>query len=225
MFHFQQAQLGHGDQVVFSDLTLTIGQGERVALLGPSGAGKSTLLDALRNQQENACAWCPQAGALVPMLSVFHNIYMGALSRNGTLTNLRNLIAPSRHEREQIGALATDLSLHNKLFTSIDQLSGGQAQRAALGRALYTQRPILLADEPVSSLDEHQGLALLTLSLARHDSAVIALHDRALALACSDRIIGLNHGKVVLDAATHSLSLSDLDALYQDASYQHRSYQ
>ncbi len=225
MFHFQQAQLGHGDQVVFSDLTLTIGQGERVALLGPSGAGKSTLLDALRNQQESACAWCPQAGALVPMLSVFHNIYMGALSRNGTLTNLRNLIAPSRHEREQIGALATDLSLHNKLFTSIDQLSGGQAQRAALGRALYTQRPILLADEPVSSLDEHQGLALLTLSLARHDSAVIALHDRALALACSDRIIGLNHGKVVLDAATHSLSLSDLDALYQDASYQHRSYQ
>ena len=216
MFHFQQARLGHGDQVVFNDLTLTIEQGEKVALLGPSGAGKSTLLDALRSQQESACAWCPQAGSLVPMLSVFHNIYMGALSRNRTLTNLRNLITPSRHEREQIGALANDLSLHDKLFTSVDQLSGGQAQRTALGRALYTQRPILLADEPVSSLDEHQGQALLTLSLARHDSAVMALHDRALALACSDRIIGLNQGKIVLDAATRSLSLSDLDALYQD---------
>ena len=150
------------------------------------------------------------------MLSVFHNIYMGALSRNRTLTNLRNLITPSRHEREQVGALAADLSLHDKLFTSVDQLSGGQAQRTALGRALYTQRPVLLADEPVSSLDEHQGLALLTLSLARHHSAVIALHDRALALACSDRIIGLNQGQIVLDAATRSLSLSDLDALYQD---------
>ena len=102
------------------------------------------------------------------------------------------------------------------MFTSVDQLSGGQAQRTALGRALYTQRPVLLADEPVSSLDEHQGLALLTLSLARHHSAVIALHDRALALACSDRIIGLNQGQIVLDAATQSLSLSDLDALYQD---------
>ena len=150
------------------------------------------------------------------MLSVFHNIYMGSLSRNRTLTNLRNLLAPSRHEREQVGALAADLALHDKLFTSVDQLSGGQAQRTALGRALYTQRPILLADEPVSSLDEHQGQALLTLSLARHDSAVIALHDRALALACSDRIIGLNQGQIVLDAATRSLSLSDLDALYQD---------
>ncbi|PHR67742.1 ATP-binding cassette domain-containing protein [Alcanivorax sp.] len=216
MFDFQQARLGHGDQVVFDSLTLTIEQGEKVALLGPSGAGKSTLLDALRSQQESICAWCPQAGALVPMLSVFHNIYMGALSRNRTLTNLRNLIAPSRHEREQVGALATDLSLHDKLFTSVDQLSGGQAQRTALGRALYTQRPVLLADEPVSSLDEHQGLALLTLSLARHHSAVIALHDRALALACSDRIIGLQQGQIVLDAATRSLSLSDLDALYQD---------
>lgn len=218
MFHFQQARLGHGDQVVFDDLTLTIEHGEKVALLGPSGAGKSTLLDALRRQQEAACAWCPQAGALVPMLSVFHNIYMGSLSRNRTLTNLRNLLAPSRHEREQVGALAADLALHDKLFTSVDQLSGGQAQRTALGRALYTQRPILLADEPVSSLDEHQGQALLTLSLARHDSAVIALHDRALALACSDRIIGLNQGQIVLDAATRSLSLSDLDALYQDDS-------
>ena len=57
---------------------------------------------------------------------------------------------------------------------------------------------------------------MLTLSLARHQSAVIALHDRALALACSDRIIGLNQGQIVLDAATRSLSLSDLDALYQD---------
>ena len=197
MFDFQQARLGHGDQVVFNNLTLTIEQGEKVALLGPSGAGKSTLLNALRSQQESVCAWCPQAGALVPMLSVFHNIYMGALSRNRTVTNLRNLLAPSRHERD-------------------DQLSGGQAQRTALGRALYTQRPVLLADEPVSSLDEHQGLALLTLSLARHHSAVIALHDRALALACSDRIIGLNQGQIVLDAATRSLSLSDLDALYQD---------
>lgn len=50
MFHFQQARLGHGDQVVFDDLTLTIEHGEKVALLGPSGAGKSTLLDALRRQ-------------------------------------------------------------------------------------------------------------------------------------------------------------------------------
>ena len=55
MFHFQQARLGHGDQVVFDSLTLTIEQGEKVALLGPSGAGKSTLLNALRSQQESVC--------------------------------------------------------------------------------------------------------------------------------------------------------------------------
>ena len=215
MFHFDQARLGHPGQVVFDRLSLSIDQGERVALLGPSGAGKSTLLDALRQQQEARCAWCPQAGALVPMLSVFHNLYMGALPRHSTLHNLRNLVWPTRQQRAAIGQLASELGLADKLFTSIDQLSGGQAQRVALGRALYARRPVLLADEPVSSLDEHQGLALLTLALARHDTAVVALHDRALALQSCDRIIGLGNGSVRLDAPARELTLRDLDALYQ----------
>lgn len=215
MFRFDGARLGHPGQVVFASLTLRLAEGEKVALLGPSGAGKSTLLEAMRQQHESACAWCPQAGALVPMLSVFHNIYMGALARNGTLTNLRNLISPSQPQRQAVGELAAQLGLADKLFTSVDQLSGGQAQRTALGRAMYTQRPVLLADEPVSSLDEHQGGALLNLALQRHDTAVVALHDRALALQCCDRVIGLVNGEVALDAPSNQLSLADLDALYQ----------
>ena len=184
-------------------------------MLGPSGAGKSTLLAALRQQQEASCAWCPQTGDLVPILSVFHNLYMGALPRNPTLTNLRNLIWPSAREKSSVGELARELGLQDKLFTSVDQLSGGQAQRVALGRALYTQRPILLADEPVSSLDEHQGLVLLRQALGRHHTAVVALHDRELALQCCDRIIGLGDGKILLDAPASTLSLGDLDTLYQ----------
>ena len=136
-------------------------------------------------------AWCPQAGSLVPMLSVFHNIYMGALARHSTLYNLRTLLLPSAAEKHAVGELAQTLGLEDKLFTSVDRLSGGQAQRVALGRALYTRRPVLLADEPVSSLDEHQGLTLLRHTLAQHTTAVVALHDRSLALACCQRIIGL----------------------------------
>jgi phosphonate transport system ATP-binding protein len=214
-FHLENARLGHPGQVVFASLSLTITDGEKVALLGPSGAGKSTLLAALRQQQEARCAWCPQAGDLVPMLSVFHNLYMGALPRHSTLTNLRNLIWPSAREKSSVGELARELGLQDKLFTSVDQLSGGQAQRVALGRALYTQREVLLADEPVSSLDEHQGLALLQLALARHHTAVVALHDREQALQCCDRIIGLGEGTILLDAPASTLSLGDLDALYQ----------
>ncbi|MZR64090.1 ATP-binding cassette domain-containing protein [Alcanivorax sp. DP30] len=215
MFRLQQARLGHPGQAVFDNLSLEIAAGEQVALLGPSGAGKSTLLAALRQQQADNVAWCPQNADLVPMLSVFHNIYMGALDRHNSLSNLRNLILPSRQHKQAIAELTEQLGLQDKLFTSVDRLSGGQAQRVALGRAIYSQRTILLADEPVSSVDEHHGLALLQQILARHDTAVVALHDRSLALQCCTRIIGLRDGEIVLDAASDSLTLSDLDTLYQ----------
>ncbi len=215
MFQFEQARLGHPGQAVFENLTLHIAKGEQVALLGPSGSGKSTLLAALREQQADSVAWCPQSADLVPMLSVFHNIYMGALDRQHSLTNLRNLIWPTRAQKHAIGELADRLGLTDKLFTSVDRLSGGQAQRVALGRAIYSQRQVLLADEPVSSVDEHHGLTLLQQLLGRHDTAVVALHDRSLALQCCSRVIGLRDGIIALDAPCQSLTLADLDALYQ----------
>ncbi|MDX1802449.1 MAG: ATP-binding cassette domain-containing protein [Alcanivorax sp.] len=215
MFHFDSARLGHCGQTVFERLDLQIADGEQVALLGPSGAGKSTLLAALRAQQPDRCAWCPQQGDLVPMLSVFHNIYMGALDRHSRWRNLRTLVWPQQRERQAVTNVAKPLGLADKLFTSIDQLSGGQAQRAALGRALFSQRPVLLADEPVSSLDEHQALQLIHHVLDRHATAVVAMHDRALALACFQRVVGIRHGRVVLDAAARELCLTDLDRLYQ----------
>lgn len=215
LFRFRGERLGHGDRAVFEALDLDIRRGETVALLGASGSGKSTLLAALRRQREALCAWCPQEQALVPMLSVFHNIYMGGLHRHGTWHNLRTLVRPTTADRDDVGRLAADLGLTDKLFTSVDRLSGGQAQRTALGRALYTRRPVLLGDEPVSNLDEHQGLALTRLALAAHDSAVVAMHDRALALACFQRVLGLRRGRLVLDAPAADLTLTDLDGLYR----------
>jgi phosphonate transport system ATP-binding protein len=215
MFALTHHTLRRQGVVVLHEVSLTISAGEKVALLGVSGAGKSTLLETLRLQQPMRSAWCPQQGALVPMLSVFHNIYMGALDRHSALYNLGNLIRPRRAELEQVGAIATELGIADKLRTSIDRLSGGQAQRTALGRALYSQRQILLADEPVSSVDEQQAEALLRLALTRHQTAVVALHDRELALHCCDRIIGLQAGQIVLDASSRDLAVSDLDPLYR----------
>ena len=215
MFQFNQHTLQRQGVTVLQPFNLTIRQGEKVALLGVSGAGKSTLLEALRLQQPDQVAWCPQQGALVPMLSVFHNIYMGALNRHSALYNLLNLIRPLRRELQAVDQLATQLGIADKLRSSVDRLSGGQAQRTALGRALFSQRPVLLADEPVSSVDEQQAQSLLSLALARHETAVIALHDRELALHCCDRVIGLKDGCIVIDTASNRLSLSDLDPLYR----------
>ena len=200
---------------VLEDISLSIRQGERVALLGKSGSGKSTLLGYLREQLLNQCAWCPQQPALVAQLSLFHNIYAGGLTRHSNLTNLRNLFFPSARVQQEIGAIASQLQLQQQLWQKAGELSGGQQQRVGIGRALYQRRRALLADEPVSALDAEQGRLLLTSFLAQHDTSVIALHHVELALSLCDRVIGLADGKIVLDAASKSLQLQDLTQLYQ----------
>ncbi len=214
-FRFRGETLWRGSTAVLPELHLSLNPGEKVALLGPSGAGKTTLLEALRARALRDTAWCPQEPALVPALSVFHNIYMGALERHGTLYNLLNLIRPTAYQKRRVGELAGELGLADKLRVSVDRLSGGQAQRTALGRALYSERPILLADEPVSSLDEEQAGRLLRLALDRHETAIVALHHQEQALSCFDRVIGLAGGRVLLDAPAAKLDRRDLAGLYQ----------
>lgn len=201
--------------IILDDISVTIGEGEKVAVLGPSGAGKSSLLAALRHNAHGGAAWCPQQGDLVPQLSVFHNLYMGALARHNSLFNLRNLIWPRADIRQHVGTLATELGLGEHLWQSVDRLSGGQAQRTALGRALYSQMPTLLADEPVSAVDASQGDALLRLALSRHTTVVMVLHDQHQALNHFDRILGLRRGKLVLDCPRAQLATAQLQSLYQ----------
>lgn len=215
MFRLESGVLRRQGMVVLDNVDLDIRKGEKVALLGASGAGKSTLLGLLRAQQPDLCAWCPQDGGLVPSLSVFHNIYMGALQRYGTLHHLRNLVHPCPDRRREVTELATSLGLDDKLFTSVDRLSGGQARRTAVGRALYSQRPVLLADEPVTGVDEHQAREVLALALARHETAVVALHDQTLARDCFDRVIGIRRGRMVLDVPAKALDDARLEALYR----------
>lgn len=215
LFRLDNASVSYGGKAVLAGVTLTISVGEKVALVGESGAGKSTLLRLLREQQPRQVAWCPQAQGLVPVLSVFHNVYMGQLDRHGTLYNLANLLKPREREVNAVGQVAAMLGLGDKLFTSVDQLSGGQQQRVAVGRALFAGKPVFLGDEPVSSVDEYQAQDIAEIITAAHDTTVLALHDVALALACCTRVIGLQDGRVVLDAPAETLTPHDLAPLYR----------
>ena len=214
VFSLLAAQLIYEGRVVLDNITLSIASGERVALVGKSGVGKSTLLAALREQQSNSVAWCPQQHGLVPMLSVYHNIYMGGLQRHNTLYNLLNLIKPLAKPLQQVADLAKQLQLDESLHTPVEQLSGGQSQRVAIGRALYQQKNIFLGDEPVSAVDDYQAQELLALILNKHETLVLALHDVEQALRFCDRIIGLKDGAIVLDAPSSSLKVNDLVELY-----------
>lgn len=217
LLRFEDVDLGHGTHVVLPGLTLSFQVGERVVLLGQSGAGKSTLLAEIRRRLGNTAAWCPQGHGLVPLLSVYHNVYMGRLERHSALVNLFNLARPRREAWQTVETLTHELGLEGLLRRPVEQLSGGQRQRVAIARAFYQQREIFLGDEPLASVDPHQALRLLERIQARHATSIIALHQHRLALGHFDRIIGLRDGRVVLDAPTRELTLARLDALYPDS--------
>lgn len=215
MFELHNTSLKYREQTVLNNLSLSIRAGESVALVGPSGAGKSTLLKHLRNLQAKHVAWCPQHTGLVPMLSAYHNIYMGGLSRHNSLYNLVNLLHPLATPKAEIQDLADQLELAENLFQRVDELSGGQHQRVAIGRALYQQQPVFLGDEPVSALDAFQADKILSLISQRHATMVLALHDTEQALRVCQRLIGLKDGAIIFDLPADKVQRQQLDALYQ----------
>jgi phosphonate transport system ATP-binding protein len=217
LVRFEGENLGYGGAPVLRDLALAVAAGERVVLLGRSGAGKSTLLNALRARVEAAglrAALVPQENALVPTLSVFHNVYMGRLDRRSSLYNLATLVRPFRADRRAVAAVAEPLGLGGLTRRPVEALSGGQRQRVAVARALYGEGDVLLADEPVSALDEQQAPRVLASLVGAFRTSVVALHDVALARAHGTRLIGLRDGRIVLDAPAEAAPDGVIDALY-----------
>jgi phosphonate transport system ATP-binding protein len=187
-----------------------------VALVGKSGAGKSTLLKLFFRQQRRSTAIVPQELGLVKPLSVFHNVYMGRLHHHGSWYNLVNLIHPLQREKDAVREVVERLELgEEKLLAPVGELSGGQQQRTAVARALHQGARALLGDEPVSSVDEHQSRVVMEAINGAYQTVVLAMHDVALALAYTDRVVGLKDGRIVLDRPAADLESSDLDVLYR----------
>ena len=196
------------------DVTLRVRRGEKVALVGASGAGKSTLLRLLFERAAVDAALVPQELGLVRPLSVFHNVYMARLRRHSALYNLANLVRPMAREVAEVVSVLTGLDLLDKLHEPVGQLSGGQQQRTAVARALHQNAPLLMADEPVSAVDEHQSRRVLDALCQNHDTVVLAMHDIALAIEYADRLVGLTDGRVTLDEPSAGMRPADLNALY-----------
>ncbi len=210
-----RTEIVRGNTPILTLSGLTISAGEKIALLGPSGAGKSTLLEALYRLRPEQIAWCPQQLGLVEPLSLYHNVYIGALARHTLPYHLLNLLRPWPKRYREIRALMTPLGLAERLDSPVAQLSGGQRQRTALGRALFRQQPTFLGDEPITGIDPVQGPALLRQVLEAHKTSVVALHDATLAKACCNRLIGLKAGQLLFDKPAEAVTEDDLERLYQ----------
>ena len=186
-----------GETVVLRDLDLEIGQGEFVALLGRSGSGKTTLLrtlagldpaDANSVQTPIARAVVFQEPRLMPWKRVWRNVALG-------------LGGPEARDRAR--AALTEVGLGHRLDVWPATLSGGEAQRAALARALVREPQLLLLDEPFAALDALTRIRMheLVLSLWRaHAPAVLLVtHDVDEAIVLADRVLVLDGGQIAAE--------------------------
>ena len=192
-----------GGRAVLSGVTLTVAAGEVVAIEGESGAGKTTLMHAAAGLVPCAgrimCAGRPavvfQQHALAGRLSARDNVLVGALARVGFLrATLRLWPGPEAALAE---ACLDRVGLAGLGPRRAATLSGGQRQRVAIARALAQRAPVLLADEPVASLDPANAEAVLSLlrALARDGLAVVvSLHQPELAARFADRCLRLADG-------------------------------
>jgi len=209
------AQASYQGTIALDDINLSVHQGEKLALVGRSGAGKSTLLSLIYEHHPDGTALVPQDNGLVHKLSVYHNVYMGQLGSHPGWYNLVNLIRPIKDRVAEVDAVLQRLQLDQKLFEPVGKLSGGQRQRTAVARSLYQGGQLLLADEPVSAVDDHQSRLVLDALCSDFSTVVLAMHDVNLALEYCDRIIGVEDGRIVLDQPSNKLKPEELLPLYR----------
>ncbi len=230
-----------GSRAAVDAVELEIPEGQMVGIIGRSGAGKSTLLrmvnrlldptqgrihfrgteiTSLRGRRllewRTRCAMIFQQFNLVHRLDVFTNVLIGRLSYHRTLPSLLKRF--SRQERGMAISALERVEILDQALQRVDTLSGGQQQRVAIARALLQQPELILADEPIASLDLRSATTVMdTLRrINREDgiTVIASLHNLATARAYCDRIIGMADGKIVFDGSSPLLTHDIVCAIY-----------
>jgi len=212
MISWREVAVSFGGPPVVGPLSLTVGDGEWLGLIGPNGAGKSTLLKAAvgvvayvgdidlggkASRPGLDIAWMPQRPHLPEEMTVTDYVLLGRTPHLGKFGTERP------RDLDSVGRSLERLDLIGLAHRALATLSGGEAQRAVLARALAQEAPVLLLDEPTSNLDIGHALDVLEIidELRIHDglTVVTALHDLTLAGRFAERVVLLANGTVVTD--------------------------
>jgi phosphonate transport system ATP-binding protein len=232
----------YGPHAALDGFDLEVGAGERVALVGPSGAGKTTALrlctgavrptegiaevlgrdlaqvspDDLRDVRRRVGTVYQQLDLVGP-LRVVHNVNAGRLGSWGRGRALWSMVKPVEVEVAR-DALAR-VGIADKLLERTDRLSGGEQQRVALARVLVQEPELVLADEPVSSLDPARAEEVMDLLVDvtgdRGRTLLVSLHDFDLARRRCDRIVGVKDGRVAFDLPATEVTAEIGTSLYR----------
>ncbi|UIJ72122.1 phosphonate ABC transporter ATP-binding protein [Aurantimonas sp. HBX-1] len=230
-------------QPVFAGLKIDIKADQRVALIGSNGAGKSTLLKCLvgllplsdgeimtlgetfraapsaaqLQRLRRQIGFVFQHHGLVGRQTVLTNVIQGKLGLPGGWRAWHHSLAREAWREEAMAVLA-EVRLADKASARADQLSGGQAQRIAIARALIRKPRLLIADEPAASLDPAVGREIMTIfsDLASEHgiTLVYTTHDMEHALNYSDRIIALKAGRVHFDLPTAMVGRQQMEDVF-----------
>lgn len=223
------------------NVNLKIADGEFVVIVGLSGAGKSTLIRSLNRLVEptggsiiadgkdvtklndaELKAWRTQVGMifqshnLVKRSSVLKNVLAGRLGHVGTLQSLLGLFA--KEDIDLAHACLERVGIGEKAYQRADQLSGGQQQRVSIARALCQKPRVILADEPVASLDPPTSHAVMRdlKRINREDKVtmIVNLHFIDMAQEYAERIIGMRAGEIVFDGPARDVTEKTFEEIY-----------
>ena len=226
---------------VLRDVSFTLRDGEFLSVIGPSGAGKTTLFrilngtevcgggeilykgthfEAARGRDKRAVqrtiGTIYQDFCLVENTSSLQNVLNACLPEMSLGAALLGLFGRARMEKA--AGILREVGLEDKLSEPVKRLSGGQKQRVAIARALMRDPAVLLADEPVASLDPVTGRQILELlrqiQRSRGVSILMNSHNLELSLEFSDHIIGISRGRVVFDGAPGAVTEDVLREIY-----------
>ena len=235
----QDVSKRYGAFQALAPLSLTIEPGEMIALLGPSGSGKTTLLLLISGQLEASAGRIVLQGKdlasmhpgkelarlvgmvhqqfdLVPNLSALHNVLAGRLSDWDVFTSLVSLLWP--HDRVLGMTALARVGVEDRASLRAGQLSGGEKQRVAIARLLVQDPAVVLADEPVASLDPARAEEIIRLLVEvvqqANKTLVASMHSLDLARKYCSRLIGLRNGVVQFDLPSSAVTAEALESLY-----------
>ncbi len=220
-------------------VNLKVNKGEFVSILGPSGSGKTTLLRSINGlekiesgniyfeEEKITETYLPEVQKktgmifqefnLVNNLSAINNVLTGLLNSSSKFLSMFYLFTKEQ-KLEALRALET-VGLLNKSYNRADELSGGQRQRVGIARAIIKKPTLLLADEPVASLDPKAAnliMSLLKKINQKFEITVICnLHQVELASQYSDKIVGLLDGEVLFNEKAKNLDKASIRAIYK----------